>query len=219
MNVHKPRTDSLHVRLTPASPPPLNRTYQRRTGVFFCPPIAGWVSKPTRAILSQLSVDRVFSTQALCRQPQRQQPIGQKKKPGCGARRKTGFLKGGSDPTTKVYSESLLAQQRKERRRVVRVSLMLSNTFLQRTCFYPLAFCATKGYCPFRREQFRSDNPTTMETPEITVDDLRHKRTWLLQHGIHELTTVGGMSFLAAARKLEKDVEELSRKIDKLEGK
>ena len=59
----------------------------------------------------------------------------------------------------------------------------------------------------------------TLNTDTITSDDLRAERTWLLQHGMHEKTTIGGRSFLAAARELQAEIEELSKQIDKMEGR
>lgn len=56
-------------------------------------------------------------------------------------------------------------------------------------------------------------------TTQITADDLRAERTWLLQHGMRELTTIGGRSFFAAGREIERQVRYLSRQIDRLEGR
>ena len=52
----------------------------------------------------------------------------------------------------------------------------------------------------------------------ITVEDLKAERTWLIQHGVRELTAIGGMTMLAAVRKVERDVEDLNAQIRKLEG-
>lgn len=56
------------------------------------------------------------------------------------------------------------------------------------------------------------------EPEPITADNLRSERAWLLQHGMREKTTVGGRSFLAAGRELEKEVEQLTQEINRMEG-
>lgn len=53
---------------------------------------------------------------------------------------------------------------------------------------------------------------------EITVDDLKAERTWLIQHGCHDLMTVGGMTLLAAVRQTDADVKKLNAEIAKMEG-
>jgi hypothetical protein len=58
-----------------------------------------------------------------------------------------------------------------------------------------------------------------MKTPQsnITADDLRSERTWLLQHGKQELMD-GGMSSMEANNAIEKQVTDLGIRIEAMES-
>jgi hypothetical protein len=57
-----------------------------------------------------------------------------------------------------------------------------------------------------------------MFNTEISSDNLRAERTWLLQHGKEDFMA-NGMSNREAHHAVESQVEELSKRIDKMEGR
>lgn len=59
---------------------------------------------------------------------------------------------------------------------------------------------------------------TAQHTSGLTVDDVKAERTWVLQHGMRELTTIGGRSYTAAVREWEKQIKALDAEIAKMEG-
>lgn len=71
--------------------------------------------------------------------------------------------------------------------------------------------------CNVERKFLLRQSLRKMET-EITVGDLKAERTWLIQHGVRELTTIGGLSLGGAVRQIEREIEKLNAEIRKMEG-